>query len=133
MDFSWDEYLLVARRLAVETGGEAEWRSAVSRAYYATFHCAASLMEREDSKEYARSRAERGNHFLIWEWFMRHPKRAFNSAGSHGDDLRKRRTEADYHADVGVNLNDASTAIGLAERVFKALNLPIPLNGDPPD
>jgi hypothetical protein len=63
---------------------------------------------------------------------MTHPKRAFNSAGSNGDSLRMKRTDADYHADVSVRLNDAQTAIGLAERVFKALKRTVPLNGETP-
>ena len=128
MDFSWDEYLLVARRLASGAGGEADWRSAVSRAYYATYHCACSAMEDEDPTKYAVIRGEKGRHYLVWDWFMKHPKRAFHSAGTNGDDLRRKRTDADYHADLSVRLSDASTAIGLAERVFKALNRPVPLD-----
>jgi uncharacterized protein (UPF0332 family) len=126
MDFSWDEYLPVARRLTSGTSGEADWRSAVSRAYYAVFHCACLLMEAEDPNQYALTKTGKGSHFLVWDWLMKHPKRAFNSAGSYGDELRRRRTDADYHADVGVSFNDASTAIGVAERVYKALNRPVP-------
>lgn len=124
--FCWDEYLAVARRLAASPSAEAEWRSAVSRAYYASFHCACAVMENEDPMRYAVSRTEKGSHFLVWEWLMRHPKRAFNAAGSYGDDLRRKRTEADYERNVSVGSSDATTAIGLAERVFKALGRSVP-------
>lgn len=40
---NWRDFLLVASRLAAETT-EADWRTAVSRAYYAAFHVARRLL-----------------------------------------------------------------------------------------
>jgi hypothetical protein len=40
---NWRDFLLIASRLAADTT-EADWRTAVSRAYYAAFHVARRLL-----------------------------------------------------------------------------------------
>ena len=42
--FDWTGFLTLAERLATDTGDEAAQRTAISRAYYAAYHAAASFV-----------------------------------------------------------------------------------------
>jgi uncharacterized protein (UPF0332 family) len=88
------DFLPVARTLAA-AGGEAELRSAVSRAYYAAFHAARDLLGRLG---FAVPRADRAHEYL----YRRLNNCALGpvvAAGRVLHSLRSRRNQADY--DVG--------------------------------
>jgi hypothetical protein len=63
------DFLAIARQLA-SGSTEAEWRSAISRAYYATFHVARELLE---DLSFAVPRADRAHVYLWLETVTRDP------------------------------------------------------------
>lgn len=108
----WNEFLDCARRYALSQT-EGDWRSAVSRAYYAIFH-------------------------LFREWFRSHGLKLGNGAQAHSnlyfglansgivgmqqlaqkiDDLRKDRTGADYDLWRSLSAADAHFGVGTADTI----------------
>lgn len=70
MAFGGDDFLDVAKAL-LETDSEAAWRSAISRAYYATFWVARSVVE-AGGVPVPQSGGERSHDSL---WYMLSPSR----------------------------------------------------------
>ncbi len=92
-NFDWQEYLVLAERLAV-INAESAKRSAISRAYYAAFRKAEFVYMRanpvfipDDGKQ---------SHYIVWEWFKKHQARPYKQIGNSGDRLKKSRIRADY-------------------------------------
>jgi len=115
MDFR--DYLRVARILAAGTE-EADWHSASSRAYYASFHVARTLLI---DLGFRVPRAERAHGYL---WL-----RLFNSghgntrvAGRDLNDLRGERNRADYDDHLTITQAMANQNVQLAEQVIQALD-----------
>ena len=71
---------------------EADWRSAVSRAYYAAFHVARLLLQRCG---FAVPRAEQA-HAYLWLRLSNAGHPGVNQAGLDLNDLRSKRNGADY-------------------------------------
>jgi uncharacterized protein (UPF0332 family) len=110
------DYLTLAETLV---GGsvEAEWRSAVSRAYYAAFHVARNSLR---ACSFTVPRAEKAHTYLVY--------RLSNSghadtevAGRKLDLLRTWRNEADYDFDGTLDQGDAATYVAKAKEVIQAL------------
>jgi hypothetical protein len=59
---NWRDFLLLAARLAAGNT-EADWRTAVSRAYYAVFHVARRLFA---DLKFAVPRADRAHQYLVF-------------------------------------------------------------------
>jgi hypothetical protein len=59
---NWRDFVSLAARLAANTT-EADWRSAVSRAYYAAFHMARRLLT---DLNFAIPRADRAHQYLAF-------------------------------------------------------------------
>ncbi len=117
------QFLEVAAEL-LEGAHEGHWRSAVSRAYYATFHASRDLLvqcrftvpETERAHAYLRMRLMNSGHPDVVQ------------AGKRLDDLRKTRNRADYdlhhdfdHTDAVDSFQRAEDAVRLLE---EALALP---------
>ena len=85
------EFLQLADELAAGTT-EAEWRSAVSRAYYAAFHVARDLLTA------CRFTAPRGDqaHAYLWLRLSNSVDPDLENAGSDLQTLRRNRNRADY-------------------------------------
>jgi hypothetical protein len=93
--FAWDDYLTLAKRLALPARGdatEAELRSAISRAYYAAYHAASSYVRAQALV----SPAERLTHTKVWDVLARDPATERAEVGQRGDVLRRVRVSADY-------------------------------------
>jgi uncharacterized protein (UPF0332 family) len=111
------EFLAVARTLA-RGPTEGEWRSAVSRAYYAAFHAARDLLT---VFGFRAPRADRAHEYLY---------RRLNNCGlpaaraAAGDlhDLRRLRNEADYDVGVPYAVGIATKAVAAATRIVQTLD-----------
>jgi uncharacterized protein (UPF0332 family) len=111
------DFLRVARTLVV-AGGEAEYRSAVSRAYYAAFHAARDLM---GNLRFSVPRADRAHEYLY---------RRLNNSGlgpvvTAGRDLhvlRGRRNQADYDVGLVVPIKAATDSVAEAEAILQTLD-----------
>jgi uncharacterized protein (UPF0332 family) len=88
---NWRDFLVVASQLG---GGatEAEWRSAVSRAYYAAFHVARRLLF---DLKFTIPRADRAHQYLVFR-LSNSGEPAIEQAGRDLDTLRRLRNRADY-------------------------------------
>jgi uncharacterized protein (UPF0332 family) len=111
------DFLPVARMLAAGSG-EAELRSAVSRAYYAAFHAARDLL---DSLRFAVPRADRAHEYLY--------RRLNNcglglivTAGRTLHSLRTRRNHADYEVGQPFPTHLAAGAVADATDILQAFD-----------
>jgi hypothetical protein len=88
---NWRDFLPLAARLA---GGstEAEWRSAVSRAYYTAFHVARRLLS---DLRFTVPRADRAHQYLVFR-LGNSGEPAVEQAGRDLETLRRLRNRADY-------------------------------------
>lgn len=111
------DFLNSARRLAAGPD-ESDWRSAVSRAYYAAFHVARDLLA---ALGFQTPRADRAHNYLYAR---------LNNSGDAGvedvakrlHELRRRRNQADYDLLPPLPRQDAASYIAMAERVVQSLD-----------
>lgn len=85
------DFLVLADHLLAGST-EAEWRSAVSRAYYASFHVARDLMT---ALSFAVPRGDRA-HGHLWLRLSNSGNASVGIAGHRLKDLRSARNRADY-------------------------------------
>ena len=108
--------LALAERLALGTD-DTDWRSAVSRAYYAAFHVARQLMEQCG---FAVPRADRAHRYLS-DWLSNCGHRPTIQAGQWLEQLRGHRNEADYDLWLSLHRSDVEDHVSQAERIVLAL------------
>lgn len=114
---NWRDFLLLASRLATATT-EADWRTAVSRAYYAAFHVARRLIA---DLRFTVPRADRAHQYLVFR-LSNSSESAVEQAGRDLDTLRRLRNRADYDETPAVTQPQAAAAVQLAEGIVKALD-----------
>ena len=95
MPFDWANYLTLAIELR-ERDGEAELRTAISRAYYSAFHQARDYLEKELRFETSRYDSV---HKRLWDQFKKHG-RQFGGVGINGSRLNDARRIADYEDEI---------------------------------
>src|SRR5206468_7212368 len=88
---NWRDLLLLAARLAAGTT-EADWRTAISRAYYAAFHVARRLLA---DLNFTVPRADRAHQYLAFR-LSNCGESAVEQAGRDLETLRRLRNRADY-------------------------------------
>jgi uncharacterized protein (UPF0332 family) len=115
MDFR--DFLTVASDLATGTT-EAEWRSAVSRAYYAAFHVGCQLLR---GLGFAVPRADRA-HAYLWLRLSNSGDPDVRSAGLDLNDLRRQRNQADYDAHRPIGQAEADNLVVIARVIIQALD-----------
>jgi len=115
MDFRY--YLSVATTL-VNGSVEAEWRSAISRAYYAAFHVARQLLLGMSFRVPSADRA----HGHLWMRLANAGQPDVEDAGNRLNALRRDRNRADYDAHVSVNQASARVHVRRAEEIIQALD-----------
>lgn len=115
MDFR--DYLNLAVAL-VNGSSEAEWRSAVSRAYYAAFHVAREFLA---SLNFTVPHAERA-HGYLWLRLANAGHADVCDAGNRLNALRRERNRADYDAHISVSQSSARTHVQRAEEIIQALD-----------
>ena len=93
--FDWSQYLILARDLGSRSE-EAALRSAISRAYYASYNTARSFCSNAGIPI-----IDTWNlHKDLWDAFLRKGGRTFASVHDKGQRLRRKRTKADYDSEV---------------------------------
>lgn len=96
---------------------EAEWRSAVSRAYYGAFHVARDLLRRCRFKV---PRADQAHAYLSMRLSNSgHPPVV--AAGRSLGTLRQSRNQADYDIDLPFSQATAAAQVQIAKNVVQAL------------
>jgi uncharacterized protein (UPF0332 family) len=111
------EFLSLAMRLA-SGSTEAEWRSAISRAYYAAFHVARELLE---DLGFAVARGDRA-HAYLWRRLTNSGSPPVGLAGSELNALRGDRNAADYELHRPVTQGMAVLQSQLAGQIIQALD-----------
>jgi uncharacterized protein (UPF0332 family) len=114
---NWRDFLLLATRLASGTT-EADWRTAVSRAYYAAFHVARSLFA---NLNFTVPRADRAHQYLVFR-LSNSGEPSVEQAGRDLETLRRLRNRADYDEAPGLTAPQAVAAVQLAEGIVQALD-----------
>jgi uncharacterized protein (UPF0332 family) len=119
MAFQWQEYLVLAKRLISEgSTDEAALRSAVSRAYYASFNIAAQVLVAK------RKLALTGlgeDHARVINYFLASTDAKQHSIGILLKRLRDDRNKADYVETISNWPHTAQINIGRADSVLKLL------------
>src|SRR4051812_7227358 len=110
------DFLTLAARLALGAE-EADWRTAVSRAYYAAFHAARSLLT---DLGFAVPREERAHKYLAFR-LTNAPVGRAPRVGLDLDNLRTERNRADYDLDDPFDVAAAVQHVRIAEQVLQAL------------
>jgi uncharacterized protein (UPF0332 family) len=97
---------------------EAEWRSAVSRGYYAAFHVARQLLEQNG---FAVPDGPQG-HGYLWLRLANAGQPDVVTAGNLLNTLRGVRNQADYHLDIPLTDVVAVTRVAAAESIIRTLD-----------
>ena len=106
---------LVLAESWINNATEADWRSAVSRAYYGAFHAARRLMH---DLGFAVPRADRA-HAYLWLRLSNCGVAAVSRAGADLNTLRSDRNRADYDIDRTVAHADAQLQVQTARRILQ--------------
>ena len=114
---NWRDFLTLASRLAAGNT-EAEWRSAVSRAYYTVFHVARSLLR---DLNFAVPRADRSHQFLVFR-LCNCSDSVVEAAGRDLESLRRSRNRADYDEAPPISQSLANGAVQLAVDIVRVLD-----------
>jgi uncharacterized protein (UPF0332 family) len=115
MDFR--DYLSLADTLANGTS-EAEWRSAASRAYYAAFHVARTLLLNCGFRVPQADKA----HGYLWLRLSNAGDASVIRAGGQLGDLRRERNRADHDDHRTITQAGAIQNVRLAEEVIQTLD-----------
>ena len=118
--FDWSEYLALARTLRTSSD-EAAWRSSISRAYYAAFHAGRRHVTEKWGAKRLTGRGD--DHALVWDILTgeRDATRQERGTGSAGRRLKVLRTEADYRDAIVRPQENATMAVGEADRIIALL------------
>jgi uncharacterized protein (UPF0332 family) len=114
---NWRDFLSLAGRLTAG-GTEADWRTAVSRAYYAAFHVARRLFA---DLNFSVPRADRAHQYLVFR-LSNSGDTAAEHAGRTLETLRRLRNRADYDDKPALTQAQAAAAVQLATSIIQALD-----------
>lgn len=114
---NWRDFLLLAARLASGVT-EADWRTGVSRAYYAAFHTARRLFT---DLNFIVPRADRAHQYCVFR-LSNSGEASVEQAGRDLDTLRRLRNRADYDDAPPLTQAQALAAVQLAEGVIQQLD-----------
>jgi uncharacterized protein (UPF0332 family) len=114
---NWRDFLLLANRLAAGPA-EADWRTAVSRAYYAAFHVAHGLLT---DLNFTVPRADRAHQYLVYR-LSNSGEAVVEQAGRDLDTLRRLRNRADYDEFPALTQAQAAAAVQMTANIIQALD-----------
>ncbi len=115
--FDWAAYLTLAEELAKRTGDEAAQRSAVSRAYYAAFGCAAARLREEGVNIPETGYA----HKFAWDTYAKDESLDRLAIGEYGHLLKRKRRHADYKDRVFRLPEEVSDSIETCRELLRLL------------
>lgn len=111
------DLLKLASKLAV-SGGETEWRSAASRAYFAAYHRTRTLIH---ALGFGIPRGDQ-SHAYLWRRLQGCKTSAVGDIGSLLKELRNSRNRADYDLDEDFPRDDAKYAVEAASDILHFLD-----------
>jgi uncharacterized protein (UPF0332 family) len=111
---NWRDFLSLAARVAADAT-EAEWRTAVSRAYYAAFHVARQVLT---DLNFTVPRADRAHQYLVFR-LSNCGESAVEQSGRDLETLRRLRNRADYDDLPAVTQHQAAAAVRLADGIIQ--------------
>ena len=113
------QFLYLAQRLALHGTDPVEFRSAISRAYYAAFHVGLTLLREMGFSIYQNASA----HELVPEHLSNSGDNELVKAAIKMRDLRTRRIHADYKLNRSAveKKNNASMLVQLASRLIETI------------
>lgn len=114
---NWRDFLWLADRLAKDAT-QADWRTAVSRAYYAAFHVARQLLA---DLNFTIPRADRAHQYLVFR-LSNCGESVVVQAGRDLETLRRLRNRADYDDVPAITQPQAVAAVRLAEGIAQVLD-----------
>jgi uncharacterized protein (UPF0332 family) len=114
---NWRDFVAIAAQFAAGPT-EAEWRSAVSRAYYAAFHVARSLLS---DLRFVVPRADRAHQYLVFR-LCNSGEASVEQAGRNLETLRRLRNRADYDDAPPVTKAQAGAAVQLSKDIISVLD-----------
>jgi uncharacterized protein (UPF0332 family) len=114
---NWRDFLTLARQLTGRAT-EADWRTAVSRAYYAAFHIARQLLT---DLNFTVPRADRAHQYLVFR-LSNSGEPTVEQAGRDLETLRRLRNRADYDEVPALPQPQAAAAVQLAEVIIQVLD-----------
>src|SRR5262249_51516909 len=112
-----DKFLLQAERW-IQEPDEVDWRSAVSRAYYAAFHVARDLLR---DLGFQVPRAANAHSYLSLR-LSNCGDPTIQQVGTHLNSLQRKRNLADYDIHLTLSQSDALVLVQLARSVILHLN-----------
>lgn len=117
MNFNWEEYADLARKLRLEKD-EASLRSAVSRVYYSALNQArVTLQQRGINIDVYGA----NSHDKIWREYLTRGKTS-KAIWRNGKELHENRIKADYHDEIPDLQALVTASFNVAERVFTYLS-----------
>jgi uncharacterized protein (UPF0332 family) len=124
MSFDWLDYLRLAQFLTGVSknspGQEANFRAAVSRAYYAAF-CKARNYLRDVDKD-SQVTGTRDIHGYVLDQFMKSPDKIRGRIAINLERLRRYRNMADYDDTMTINQANVLKTLKQAEQVIADLD-----------
>ena len=117
MTFAWTDYVRVAKDL-LATNTEGALRSAISRAYYASYRTARDVAVKNSWVKNKR----RILHAEVWDAFLAQSDARARRLGAAGRILNEQRTAADYETVFPNPLaRSAYVAVAMSERLIREL------------
>lgn len=120
MSFNWSSYLALAQQLG--GGGDADRRSAISRAYYYAFHVANDHLKANK----VALNMTKGAHERVWDIFNKSSQVGCQKIGTVGYRLKAARTDADYTAGKNPTPNLVQKCIQDAQNIVHDVPLHVP-------
>jgi uncharacterized protein (UPF0332 family) len=114
---NWRDFLLLATRLAAGIA-EADWRTAISRAYYAAFHVGRRLFA---DLNFTVPRADRAHQYLVFR-LSNSGESVVEQAGRDLETLRRLRNRADYDETPAFTQTQASAAVQIVTGIIQVLD-----------
>ena len=115
---NWSDFLSLASRLS-SGGAEAEWRTGVSRAYYAVLNNASRIFT---ALNFVVPRADRAHQYVVFRLSNCGDLRV-EQAGRDLETLRRLRNRADYDDAPPVTRSQSGAAVQLAESIIQTLDV----------
>lgn len=121
MKFDWSEYLKLAQELVEGDTNEAKQRSAISRAYYASFCFARNYLK--DYLDFEPKRGENEHKAVAEEFRTYDPKdKTMLEIGKDLKSLREVRNDADYEDTFITVGTQVKFALRLAKNIINKIN-----------
>ena len=118
--FSWLDFLEFAEWIInkCDQDDDAALRSAVSRAYYTAFHSAKSVLNANGIEISDRD----SSHKQVWDAFLNGKNLDWKAVGRKGDEIRVKRTDADYKLKKLNWLPEAEKTIEETKKILATLS-----------